>query len=62
MIERGCTGIWSKEEVELGKEDVRNVLRYLKILEGKISEKIYKPVDVENVIYKRRECRLWPDR
>ncbi|CAB1247890.1 Succinylglutamate desuccinylase / Aspartoacylase family protein [Clostridiaceae bacterium BL-3] len=52
LIERGCTGVWSKEEVELGKEDVRNVLRYLKILEGKISGKIYKPVDVENVIYK----------
>lgn len=52
LIERGCMGRWSKEEVELGKEDVRNVLRYLGVLEGDVSERTYHPVDVGNVIYK----------
>ncbi len=55
LIERGCMGQWSKEEVELGKEDVRNVLRYLGILEGNVSERTYNPVDVGNVIYKNAE-------
>jgi len=52
LIERGCMGVWSKEEVELGKEDVRNILHYLGVLEGEISKRIYHPADVGNVIYK----------
>ncbi|KZL92057.1 M14 family metallopeptidase [Clostridium magnum] len=52
LIERGCLGIWSKEEVELGKEDVRNVLRYLGVLEGDVSKRTYNPTDVGTVIYK----------
>ncbi|MBV7276218.1 succinylglutamate desuccinylase/aspartoacylase family protein [Clostridium sp. PL3] len=52
LIERGCMGRWSKEEVKLGKEDIRNVLRYLGVLEGDVSERTYHPVDVGIVIYK----------
>lgn len=51
LIERGSLAIWSKEEVELGKEDVRNVLRHLGVLKGEVSERDYHPVDVGNVIY-----------
>lgn len=34
LLERGCKSLWSREEVEADKEDVRNVLRHLKVLEG----------------------------
>lgn len=55
LIERGCMGRWSEEEVKLGKEDVRNVLRYLGVLEGEVSERTYHPIDVGTVIYKNAE-------
>ncbi len=32
LIERGCRSLWSRGEVEEDKEDVRNVLRLLKVL------------------------------
>lgn len=34
LLERGCKSLWSREEVDADKEDVYNVLRYLKVLEG----------------------------
>lgn len=35
LLERGDMGAWSREEVDQMKEDVRNMLRYAGILEGK---------------------------
>ena len=34
LLERGCCSLWSREEVDADKEDVRNVLRRLGLLEG----------------------------
>lgn len=51
LIERGCMGAWSREEVELGKTDVRNVLRHLQVLAGTVSARRFKPMDVGEVIY-----------
>ncbi len=34
LVERGCSGLWSKNEVELYKKDIKNVLRVLKVLSG----------------------------
>ncbi len=55
LIERGCMGSWSKEEVELGKEDIRNVLCHLGVLEGEVSKRTCHPTDVGTVIYKNAE-------
>lgn len=33
LLERGCKSLWSREEVDADKEDVRNVLRHLKVLD-----------------------------
>lgn len=51
LIERGCMAAWSREEVELGKEDVRNVLRHLQVLAGTVSGRRFHPVDVGKVVY-----------
>lgn len=32
LLERGCKSLWTREEVEEDKEDVRNILRHLKVL------------------------------
>lgn len=37
LLERGCKSLWSREEVEQDKEDVKNILRYLKILQGPVN-------------------------
>lgn len=34
LLERGCKSLWSREEVDADKEDVLNILRFLKVLEG----------------------------
>lgn len=36
LIEMGGRGLWSKEEVEAYKFNIKNVLRYLKVLEGEV--------------------------
>lgn len=38
LLERGCKSLWSREEVEADKEDVLNVLRHLKALEGPVKK------------------------
>ncbi len=45
LLERGSRSLWSREETEADKEDVRNVLRYLGVLEG--SAKDYSSVQQE---------------
>lgn len=32
LLERGCSGMWSEEEAEASRKDVRNILRYLGVL------------------------------
>ena len=38
LIERGGLGVWSREEVDLDKEDVRRILAFLEILKEKPEE------------------------
>lgn len=51
LLERGCGGVWNQTDVGLYKEDVRNVLRYIGILED--GEPLAKPnpMEVEKVYY-----------
>ena len=36
LIERGCRGLWTKEEVEAYKFDIKNVMRHLGMLKGEV--------------------------
>ena len=45
LLERGCRSLWSREEVEADKEDVRNILRYLHVMDGEA--KLYDDVQRE---------------
>lgn len=51
LLERGSNSIWCREEVEEDKHDVKNILRFLGILEGEAHNHGKKPVDVSPVIY-----------
>lgn len=51
LIERGGLGIWSREEVDADKKDVRNVLRHLGILSGTVESQAQKPAELGQVIY-----------
>ena len=51
LIERGCMGKWTKEEVEEYKIDVRNVLKELKILSGEKVNRNNHTKLITNVIY-----------
>lgn len=43
LLERGCKSLWSREEVEADKEDVRNILRYLKVLPEPVKKQEHVP-------------------
>ncbi|MDO5337877.1 MAG: M14 family metallopeptidase [Eubacteriales bacterium] len=51
LLERGCSSLWCKDLVEEDKHDVRNILRYLGVLEGKPHRHGKPPIDVGEVIY-----------
>lgn len=51
LIERGCLGLWTREEVEADKKDVRNILRYLGVLNDEMETQIHHPKELENIIY-----------
>lgn len=51
LIERGGLGLWSREEVEADKKDVRNLLRSLGVLGGEMEPQLRRPVEVSTVIY-----------
>lgn len=51
LIERGGLGVWSKDEVEADKKDVRNVLRGLGVLDGAAEAQTYRPVELGRVVY-----------
>lgn len=49
LIERGCSGRWVREEVEMMKKDVRNVLRHLEVLSGPLEDRGHHPSEVRSV-------------
>ncbi|RDY31478.1 M14 family metallopeptidase [Lachnotalea glycerini] len=49
LIERGCKGVWNHEEVELYQEDIKNVMRYLGILEDNKKEVSFESTELEQV-------------
>lgn len=51
LLERGSNSIWCRDEVEEDKHDVKNILRYLKVLEGEAHVHGKKPINVSPVIY-----------
>lgn len=51
LIERGCLGLWTPDEVDEDKKDVKNILRFLGVLNDEIETVIHHPVEVENIIY-----------
>lgn len=60
LLERGCSSLWCRDEVEKDKHDVKNILRYLGVLEGQPHRHEHKhghkPVDVSPVIYEDAEA------
>lgn len=51
LLERGGLGLWSREEVEADKRDVRNVLRALGVLGGAPEPRRNHPAELGKVIY-----------
>lgn len=51
LIERGCLGLWTHEEVDADKKDVKNILRFLGVLHDEMETVIHHPIEVEKVIY-----------
>lgn len=51
LIERGCMGKWSKEEVEEYKIDVKNVLKELNVLSGEKVDRNNDTKVITNTIY-----------
>lgn len=51
LLERGSNSVWCKDEVEEDKHDVRNILRFLRVLEGDAHRHGDKPIGVDPVIY-----------
>lgn len=43
LLERGCKSLWSREEVEADKEDVRNVLRLVKVIQEPVKQQEHVP-------------------
>lgn len=56
LIERGGLGLWSREEVEADKKDVRNILRSLGVLDGGMEPRARRPVELGPVIYEESRC------
>lgn len=51
LIERGGLGVWTQEQAEADKQDVRRVLRHLGALPGGSSPLPFRPVHLGQVIY-----------
>jgi Predicted deacylase len=51
MIERGGRALWFPEEVAAYKQDVKNVLRYLGVLAGKVVYPVKPPADITTTVY-----------
>lgn len=55
LLERGGMGRWSRAEVEADKKDVRNILRYLGVLDDAPELRANIPIDVGDVYYAMAE-------
>lgn len=51
LIERGGAGLCLREDIDAYKDDVRNILRKLKMFTPPVKPRRYVPRDVENLIY-----------
>ncbi|MCD7884867.1 MAG: M14 family metallopeptidase [Lachnospiraceae bacterium] len=51
LIERGSQGIWSREEVEIYKADVRNLLVHFGLLKGTVKQPQKKAYVLTNVVF-----------
>lgn len=49
LLERGGLGLWTREEVDADKRDVRNILRFLGLLDGE--RRTCRPVLLGDVVY-----------
>ena len=56
LIERGSRGIWSREEVDLDKKDVKMILSKLHFLEEALSFPKTVPEEIEDVTYFSAPC------
>jgi predicted deacylase len=60
LIERGCSGVWSREEVEIYKADIINIMRRIGIMQDGKAGKSYHPINIENVdYYEAKFTGLW---
>lgn len=51
LIERGGLGLWSREEVDADKKDVRNILHALGVLDSAREPQLLHPVELGTVFY-----------
>lgn len=51
LLERGANSMWCQDQVDMDKHDVKNILRYLGILNGEFHRHGGKPIDVSPMIY-----------
>lgn len=57
LLERGGNGLWSRDEVEADKRDVKNILRSIGILPGRPEDTAVKrPAEVNPVIYENAQA------
>jgi len=47
LLERGCKSLWTRKEVEQDKEDVKNILRYLKVIDEAVKTPNISPVELD---------------
>lgn len=52
LLERGCHGLWSHNEVTAYKNDVKNILRHLSILADGVPVKRANPENLRQIVYK----------
>lgn len=51
LLERGQMGSWTLEEVHSNKRDIRNIMRFLGLYNGKRDGRLYYPLDVTDIQY-----------
>lgn len=55
LIERGCQGLWSQEEVEACCEDIYSIMRHLEILPGETS--LQDQIEITQAVYAEAEFK-----
>ena len=60
LLERGCQGRWSEEEVQANLDDVRRILRYLGVLESAPAAETRSRAKVVDLVYQLpKSAGLW---